>query len=376
MFRRARLGIGYLPQETSIFRGLTVEENVLAILETRRMRRKEREARAQELLERLQIAHLARQRADSLSGGERRRLEITRALAADPSFMLLDEPFTGIDPKAVAEIQGIVRDLRERTDLGFLITDHQVRETLEITDRSYIIDHGKVLRHGTPGELINDPEVRRIYLGDQFYMREHVVPAPEPSPETQIEAVPEGDEEREVAAVETVPGYSEAPPQEAETASGDGRGTEAPTPESNEEEVSGQPTGEPVEGVVKGGKVRETIRYSDKGLPISDAARVVDEPVTADDDSDQPDEDTEGEKPTTGDAPGPGEEVERHGAEPDEKARERRLWEELSDDAARETPSERQAGGDGEGKDEAGEDSETETTSEKPLGQTDPDRQP
>jgi len=171
MYRRARRGVGYLPQETSVFRGLTVEENVLAILETMPMTRKERKGRAQELLERLQIAHLARNRADSLSGGEKRRLEITRALAAEPSFMLLDEPFTGIDPKAVAEIQAIIRDLRERTGLGFLITDHQVRETLEITDRSYIIDRGNVLRHGSPGELVDDPEVRRIYLGEQFYMR-------------------------------------------------------------------------------------------------------------------------------------------------------------------------------------------------------------
>lgn len=171
MYRRARQGLGYLPQESSVFRGLTVEENVLAILETMRMSRKKRKARTLELLERLQINHLAEHRADSLSGGEMRRLEITRSLASEPAFMLLDEPFTGIDPKAVAEIQTIVRDLRDRMDLGFLITDHQVRETLEITDRSYIIDHGKVLRHGSPTELVDDPEVRRIYLGERFYMR-------------------------------------------------------------------------------------------------------------------------------------------------------------------------------------------------------------
>jgi lipopolysaccharide export system ATP-binding protein len=220
MYRRARMGVGYLPQEASIFRGLTVEENVLAILETRRMRRKERKARAQELLERLQIAHLSGQGADSLSGGERRRLEITRALAADPAYMLLDEPFTGIDPKAVSEIQGIVRDLRDRTGLGFLITDHQVRETLEITDRSYIIDHGKVFRHGTPPELVVDPEVRRIYLGEQFYMRDDAVLVAIQETVTELEpersASSKEGAEGEVEAVAGGESYAEAQPAASE----------------------------------------------------------------------------------------------------------------------------------------------------------------
>jgi lipopolysaccharide export system ATP-binding protein len=171
MHKRARLGLGYLPQEPSVFRGLTVEENVLAILETQRIRRKDQKVLLANLLESLQIEHLAEYRADTLSGGERRRLEISRLLAVEPSFILLDEPFTGIDPKAVAEIQTVIRNLRDRLNLGILVTDHQVRETLEVTDRSYIIDSGKVLTAGEPGELIEDPEVRRIYLGEGFYMR-------------------------------------------------------------------------------------------------------------------------------------------------------------------------------------------------------------
>ncbi len=173
MYKRARLGLGYLPQEPSVFRGLTVEENVLAILETQKIRKKDRAILLADLLESLKIEHLAGNRADTLSGGERRRLEIARLLAVEPLFILLDEPFTGIDPKAVAEIQNVIRNLRDRLNIGVLVTDHQVRETLEVTDRSYIIDNGKVLTSGKPRDLIEDQEVRRIYLGEGFYMRHH-----------------------------------------------------------------------------------------------------------------------------------------------------------------------------------------------------------
>jgi lipopolysaccharide export system ATP-binding protein len=167
MYRRARRGLGYLAQEPSIFRRLTVRENVLAVLETMKMTREQREARLTTLLEDLNLSHLADRQASKLSGGERRRVEITRALARDPSFMLLDEPFVGIDPIAVAEIQDIVARLRQR-GLGVLITDHNVRETLRITDRAYIMYEGRILLQGTAEELANDPEARKIYLGERF----------------------------------------------------------------------------------------------------------------------------------------------------------------------------------------------------------------
>ena len=167
MYQRARAGIGYLPQEASIFRKLTAEENVLAVLETRGLPAGDQHALARQLLEELGIQAMARQPAYTLSGGERRRLEICRALAASPSFILLDEPFAGIDPLAVIDIQKIIAHLRQR-GLGILITDHNVRETLKITDRAYILRDGNVFRSGTPLELASDPEVRRVYLGEGF----------------------------------------------------------------------------------------------------------------------------------------------------------------------------------------------------------------
>jgi lipopolysaccharide export system ATP-binding protein len=170
MYLRARAGIGYLPQETSVFRKLTTEENILAVLETLGYTVREQKTRASELLQELGIAAQAHQRADTLSGGERRRLEICRALAASPLFILLDEPFAGIDPIAVADIQRIIAYLKKR-GLGILITDHNVRETLRITDRAYIIREGEVFRAGTPRALATDPEVRRVYLGDDFDLK-------------------------------------------------------------------------------------------------------------------------------------------------------------------------------------------------------------
>ena len=167
MYERARLGIGYLPQEASIFRRLTVAENVLAILETLPMDTAERHARLEQLLAELGLARLARTRADALSGGERRRLEITRALVVSPSFMLLDEPFAGIDPIAVVDIQGIVTQLKTR-GIGVLITDHNVRETLGICDRAYIVNEGMVLEEGTPERIAGSRRAREIYLGEKF----------------------------------------------------------------------------------------------------------------------------------------------------------------------------------------------------------------
>ncbi len=166
---RCRLGIGYLAQETSIFRKLTVEENIMAILETLAISPRERHRRLESLLEELNITHLAKSKAYTLSGGERRRLEITRALVTNPSFLLLDEPFSGIDPIVVAEAQEIIRDLKKR-GLGILLTDHNVRETLAITDRSYLVADGRLLVSGTSEELINDPKAKRIYLGEKFKM--------------------------------------------------------------------------------------------------------------------------------------------------------------------------------------------------------------
>jgi len=167
MYQRARNGIGYLPQEASIFRKLSAEENILAILETMGLPVGAQRARARQILEELGIASMARQPAYTLSGGERRRLEIGRALAARPAFILLDEPFAGIDPIAVADLQEIIATLRER-GIGVLITDHNVRETLKITDRAYILREGEVFRSGTPRELASDQEVRRVYLGEDF----------------------------------------------------------------------------------------------------------------------------------------------------------------------------------------------------------------
>ena len=167
MYQRARLGIGYLAQEPSIFRKLTVEQNILAILETLEVSRQERRKRLDQLLNELGLTHLARQKAYTLSGGEKRRLEITRALVTDPQFILLDEPFSGIDPITVFECQEIIRELKRR-GLGVLLTDHNVRETLEITDRAYIMAEGRVLISGTARELTTDAKAREIYLGEKF----------------------------------------------------------------------------------------------------------------------------------------------------------------------------------------------------------------
>jgi lipopolysaccharide export system ATP-binding protein len=167
MYVRARKGIGYLPQEPSIFRGLTVEQNVLAILETLSLTAVERRQRAKELLAELGLTTVANSAAYTLSGGERRRAEITRALVMSPKFILLDEPFAGIDPIAVTDIQKIIFHLKER-GIGVLITDHNVRETLRITDRAYIVTDGTIFRSGTPASLAGDEEVRRIYLGTDF----------------------------------------------------------------------------------------------------------------------------------------------------------------------------------------------------------------
>lgn len=167
MYLRARLGVGYLPQEPSVFRRMTASENILAVLETRGLRRRERLQRLEELLEEFGLGHVRSTRGDALSGGERRRTEIARALATDPQFILLDEPFAGIDPKAIDDIGDIIAHLRRR-GIGILITDHNVRETLGVTDRTYIMADGVILREGTARELTEDPEVRRLYLGERF----------------------------------------------------------------------------------------------------------------------------------------------------------------------------------------------------------------
>jgi len=167
MYRRARLGIGYLPQESSVFRKMTVADNLMSILETTSLGRKARKQRQEELLSDLGIERVAGQKAFTLSGGERRRVEIARALVTEPGFLLLDEPFAGIDPIAVNDIQSIVRSLRDR-GLGVLITDHNVRETLAITDRAYIMFDGSVLISGSAEELANNPEAKKIYLGERF----------------------------------------------------------------------------------------------------------------------------------------------------------------------------------------------------------------
>ncbi|MDX3926627.1 MAG: LPS export ABC transporter ATP-binding protein [Shinella sp.] len=167
MYRRARLGVGYLPQEASIFRGLTVEENIRAVLEVHDRDKARRERKLDSLLAEFSITHLRKSAAIALSGGERRRLEIARALATDPTFMLLDEPFAGVDPISVADIQALVRHLTSR-GIGVLITDHNVRETLGLIDRAYIIHAGEVLTHGRANDIVTNPDVRRLYLGDNF----------------------------------------------------------------------------------------------------------------------------------------------------------------------------------------------------------------
>jgi lipopolysaccharide export system ATP-binding protein len=167
MFQRGRLGIGYLPQESSIFRGLSVRDNILAVLEGHVRSRAERKQRLDTLLGEFGITHLADTNAMALSGGERRRLEIARAIAADPVFMLLDEPFAGVDPIAVAEVKTLVRELTRR-GIGVLVTDHSVRETLSLVDRAYLIHGGRVMIQGKPETIINDAEARRVYLGDSF----------------------------------------------------------------------------------------------------------------------------------------------------------------------------------------------------------------
>jgi lipopolysaccharide export system ATP-binding protein len=167
MYRRARRGIGYLPQESSVFRRLTVEQNILAILETLDLSAQDREARADELLQELDLTHLRTSKAYALSGGERRRLEITRALVIHPRFLLLDEPFAGIDPIAVGDIQQIILRLKEK-GIGILITDHNVQETLSITDRAYIINEGGILESGSPDVIVNSATARAIYLGERF----------------------------------------------------------------------------------------------------------------------------------------------------------------------------------------------------------------
>ncbi len=167
LFQRGRLGIGYLPQEPSIFRGLNVRDNILAILEGHVRSGAERRARLKELLDEFGIAHLEKASALGLSGGERRRVEIARAMAADPAFMLLDEPFAGVDPIAVAEVKALVRQLTRR-GIGVLITDHSVRETLSLVDRAYLIHGGRVMIQGKPETITADPEARRVYLGDSF----------------------------------------------------------------------------------------------------------------------------------------------------------------------------------------------------------------
>ncbi|MDE2722204.1 MAG: LPS export ABC transporter ATP-binding protein [Gemmatimonadota bacterium] len=167
MYRRARLGIGYLAQESTVFRKMSVLENVLSVLEYEKIGKAERLDRAHKVLEDLGVGHLSHQRADSLSGGETRRLEIARALSREPFFMLLDEPFAGVDPRAVEDIQNIIAELK-RLNIGVLITDHNVRETLAITDRSYLLSEGKILLSGTSQALAASDEARRIYLGDRF----------------------------------------------------------------------------------------------------------------------------------------------------------------------------------------------------------------
>ncbi|GMU24293.1 MAG: ABC transporter ATP-binding protein [Phycisphaerae bacterium] len=177
MYKRAQCGIGYLSQEPSVFQRLTVRQNLMAILEGMRLRRRERRARADKLLDDFGLTHLSGQLARSLSGGERRRLEIARALVTEPQLILLDEPFSGVDPIAVEGLQDMIKRLRQEHGIAILLTDHNVRETLSVTDRSYIIHEGQVIAEGAPRDLINDPKVRRIYLGNTFRGDEFDEPA-------------------------------------------------------------------------------------------------------------------------------------------------------------------------------------------------------
>lgn len=168
VYQRARMGIGYLPQEPSVFRKLTVEENILAILEIMRLTREERKKKVNRLMEELNILHVKDTKAYALSGGERRRVEICRTLATSPSFILLDEPFAGIDPIAVVDIQNIISQLKRKRGMGILITDHNVRETLEITDKAYIINEGEIIDCGSPDEIARSEKARKFYLGENF----------------------------------------------------------------------------------------------------------------------------------------------------------------------------------------------------------------
>ncbi len=180
MYRRARLGISYLPQEPSVFRKLTVEQNILAILETLKLSRAERRDRLEELIGQLGLETVRRSQGYQLSGGERRRVEIARSLVISPSFLLLDEPFSGIDPKQVIELQGIIEALK-KASIGIIITDHNVRETLSVTDRAFIIHNGEVFRSGSPEELQADEDVRRVYLGENFELAKPRRPADKPA---------------------------------------------------------------------------------------------------------------------------------------------------------------------------------------------------
>jgi lipopolysaccharide export system ATP-binding protein len=170
MYRRAQLGIGYLPQEASVFRKLSIEDNLYAILEMTKLTKKEQHMKAETLLDEFALHHVRKNLGDQLSGGERRRTEIARALATDPKFILLDEPFAGVDPIAVEDIQQVVRKLKEK-NIGILITDHNVHETLSITDRAYLLYSGSVIKSGTAEDLANDEQVRKVYLGENFELR-------------------------------------------------------------------------------------------------------------------------------------------------------------------------------------------------------------
>jgi lipopolysaccharide export system ATP-binding protein len=170
MYRRAQLGIGYLPQEASVFRKLSIEDNLRAVLEMTKLTKKEQEAKVENLLDEFGLQHVRKNLGDQLSGGERRRTEIARALATDPKFILLDEPFAGVDPIAVEDIQSVVRKLKEK-NIGILITDHNVHETLSITDRAYLLYSGSVIKSGTAEDLANDEQVRKVYLGQNFELR-------------------------------------------------------------------------------------------------------------------------------------------------------------------------------------------------------------
>ena len=170
MFKRAKMGIGYLPQEASVFRKLSVEDNIIAVLEMTKLKKAEQKEKLESLLNEFRLQHVRKNNGDTLSGGERRRTEIARALAVDPKFILLDEPFAGVDPIAVEDIQGIVHKLKEK-NIGILITDHNVHETLTITDRAYLLFEGRILKEGTAEDLANDEQVRRVYLGKNFELR-------------------------------------------------------------------------------------------------------------------------------------------------------------------------------------------------------------